>query len=155
MKFLNIHRKIPVFGSLFNQAAGLQACNFVKKSFQHRCFSVNIAKFLKMLILKKICKRLLLNNVKLNYSSMKTVKQMVNVSQHSQGNTFTRVTFIVTAGNLKLISLFKKRFRHCSLSDSYLKFLTATFLMGIVTRKSIVIRKRGSSLVYNTSARHK
>ena len=67
---------------------------------------------------------------------------MVNVSQHSQGNTFTRVTFIVTAGNLKLISLFKKRFRHCSLPDSYLKFLTATFLMGIVTRKSIVIRKR-------------
>ena len=31
-----------------------------KKRFQHKCFSVNIAKFLKKLILKKICERLLL-----------------------------------------------------------------------------------------------
>ena len=37
-------------------------------------FFVNIANFLKTLILKKICERLLLNNVKQNYSSMKTVK---------------------------------------------------------------------------------
>ena len=44
-KFRNIHRKIPVFESLFNQAAGLQVCNFIEKRFQHRYFSVNIAKF--------------------------------------------------------------------------------------------------------------
>ena len=36
------------------------ACNFIKKRLQHRCFSVNIAKFLRPPILKKICKRLLL-----------------------------------------------------------------------------------------------
>ena len=59
---------------LFNQVASLQVCYLIKKRFQHRCFSVNIAKFLKTVILKKICKRLLLNNVKRNYSSMKTVK---------------------------------------------------------------------------------
>ena len=35
------------------------------------CFSVNIAKFLKKLILKKICERLLLNNAMRNYSSKK------------------------------------------------------------------------------------
>ena len=34
--------------------------NFVKKRFQHRCFSVNIEKFLKTVILEKICERLLL-----------------------------------------------------------------------------------------------
>ena len=28
--------------SLFNKVAGLQACNFIKKSLQHRCFPVNI-----------------------------------------------------------------------------------------------------------------
>ena len=41
------------------------------------------------LILKKICERLLLNNVKRNYSSMKIVKYVLNVSQHLQENTFT------------------------------------------------------------------
>ena len=29
----------------FNQVAGLQACIFIKKRFQHRCFSVSIEKF--------------------------------------------------------------------------------------------------------------
>ena len=32
--------------SLFNKVAGLKACNFIKKRFQHRCFPVNILKFL-------------------------------------------------------------------------------------------------------------
>ena len=31
----------------FNEAAGLQACNFIKKRLQHTYFPVNIAKFLK------------------------------------------------------------------------------------------------------------
>ena len=30
--------------SLINKAADLKACNFINKRFQHRCFSVNIAK---------------------------------------------------------------------------------------------------------------
>ena len=53
-----------MFESLFNQAEALQISNFFKKRFQRSCFSMNIAKFLKKLILKKIFKRLLLNNVK-------------------------------------------------------------------------------------------
>ena len=36
---------------------------FLVKLFQHRCFPVNIAKFLRTLILKNICERLLLNFV--------------------------------------------------------------------------------------------
>ena len=42
-KFLSIHRT-PVLESLFNKAAFL--IKFIKKKLQHRCFSVNIAKFL-------------------------------------------------------------------------------------------------------------
>ena len=38
-----------------------QACNFNKKRLQHRCFPVNIVKFLTTVILKNIFKRLLLN----------------------------------------------------------------------------------------------
>ena len=33
--------------SLFNKVADLKAYNFIKKRFQHRCFPVTIAKFLK------------------------------------------------------------------------------------------------------------
>ena len=33
--------------SLFNIVSGLQACNFIKKRLQHRCFLVNIANFLR------------------------------------------------------------------------------------------------------------
>ena len=54
-------RKTLVLESLHKTAA-LQACNFIKKRLQHRCFAVNIAKFLRTLILKKICERLLLHN---------------------------------------------------------------------------------------------
>ena len=32
---------------LFNKAAGLKACNFIKKRHQRRCFPVNIAKYLR------------------------------------------------------------------------------------------------------------
>ena len=39
----------------------IQASNFITKRLQHRCFPVNIAKFLKTSILKGICERLLLN----------------------------------------------------------------------------------------------
>ena len=41
----NIQRKTPVFESLFNTVA--KACNFIKKRHQHRCFPVNIVKFLR------------------------------------------------------------------------------------------------------------
>ena len=135
-----------MFESLFGQVAVLQISNFFKKRLQRRCFSVNIAKFLKTLILKKICERLLLNNVKWNYSSMKIVKLVLNVSQHLQENTLTGVSFlinIVVAGNLSL-SLFKKRTQHCCFPDSYLKLLTTTFLKRekkhCYEKRSIVIR---------------
>ena len=36
----------------FNKVAGLWACNFIKKRLQHRCFPVNIVKFLRAPILR-------------------------------------------------------------------------------------------------------
>ena len=56
--------------------SGMPVSSYIKKRVQHRCFSVNIAKFSKTVILIEICKRLLLNNVMRSYSSMKTVKQV-------------------------------------------------------------------------------
>ena len=52
--------KAPVLGSLFNNAAGLQAWDFIKKILQHWCFPTKFAKFLRTPILKNICERLFL-----------------------------------------------------------------------------------------------
>ena len=41
--------------SQFNETTALQACIFIKKELQHRCFPVIIAKILKVTILKNIC----------------------------------------------------------------------------------------------------
>ena len=38
--------KTHVLEFLLNKVAGLKACNFVKKRLQHKCFTLNIAKFL-------------------------------------------------------------------------------------------------------------
>ena len=46
--------------SVFNKVAGLRACNFVKKKFQHRYFPVKFAKFLRTPILNNIWGQLLL-----------------------------------------------------------------------------------------------
>ena len=47
--------------SCFNKVAGLKACDFIKKRLQHRCFSVNIARFIRKPILKNISEWLLLS----------------------------------------------------------------------------------------------
>ena len=52
LKICNIHRKTPVLESLFSKLASLEACNFIKKRPQHRCFPVNIAKFLRKFYLQ-------------------------------------------------------------------------------------------------------
>ena len=39
--------KTPMLESYFNKVAALQAYNFIKERLQHRCFPVNIAKFLR------------------------------------------------------------------------------------------------------------
>ena len=55
------YRKTSVLESLFNKVADLQDCNVIKMRLQHRCFSVNIAKYFRAAILKIICGRLLLS----------------------------------------------------------------------------------------------
>ena len=52
LKACNIHRKTPVLQSLFSKVASLETCNFINKGLQHRCFPVNIAKFLRKFYLK-------------------------------------------------------------------------------------------------------
>ena len=75
----------------FNAGVFCEYCEILKNAY----FKENRTAF----------ERLLLNNVKQNYSSMKIVIQVLNVSQHSQENTITGVSFlinIVVACNLSL-----------------------------------------------------
>ena len=46
-KMAIIRKKPPVLGSLFNNFAVLKAYKFIKQRIQHRCFPVEIVKFLK------------------------------------------------------------------------------------------------------------
>ena len=57
--------------SLFSKVAGPQACNFIKKRLQLRCFSVKFSKFLRILCLKNIQKRLVLFLLKRLQGSIK------------------------------------------------------------------------------------
>ena len=62
--------------SLFNKVAGPEACNFIKKKLQHRCFSVKFAKFLRTPILKNICERLLLILQKIGTGTLSFIKSL-------------------------------------------------------------------------------
>ena len=59
LKILPYPQETPALESLFKKVAGLKVRNFIKKRPQHRCFPVNIAKFLRLPISKNTCERLL------------------------------------------------------------------------------------------------
>ena len=67
LKRLIIFHKILQTRPLMN---GLEACNFIKKRLQLRCFPLNFAKFLRTPILKNIYERLLLRVLKLTSCHM-------------------------------------------------------------------------------------
>ena len=105
--FFNIYRKTPVLESLFNQVTVLQFCKFIKRRFQHRFVSVDIVKLSKMHVLKKIYEQLLMNNVKLNHSSMKTAKQVLKCFSIFTGkHLYQSVLFNKYSCSLQLKSIF-------------------------------------------------
>ena len=55
-----IHSKTAVLECLFNKVSSLQSSNFIKERLQHRCFTVNIAEFLRTPISENICEQPLL-----------------------------------------------------------------------------------------------
>ena len=58
--FCNTHRKTPVLESLLNKVVSLEASHFIRKRLKYRCFSVNIAKFLRTMFFKEHLRWLLL-----------------------------------------------------------------------------------------------
>ena len=64
-KLRKFYRKTAILVSLFTKAAGLKACNFIKKSLKHRYFLVKFKKFLGAPFLTKNLQRLLLYTKKI------------------------------------------------------------------------------------------
>ena len=87
----------------FNRLTGFKTCNFLKKRLQHSCFPVNIAKFLRTLILMKICEQLLLQFLLLtvNISSWELVSALNSI------RFLQRVLLRVLSG--RFLSYLKKR----------------------------------------------
>ena len=67
--FAIIAGKYLYWGLFFNKFADRKPCSFIKKRLQHRCFHVNIAKFLRTAFFIKYLRWLLLNKVKTNVKS--------------------------------------------------------------------------------------
>ena len=47
-KFHDIHKKISLFEPLFNEVTHLMACKLFKNRPRHRCFPVDMTKYLRM-----------------------------------------------------------------------------------------------------------
>ena len=79
--------------------SGLQTRNFIKKRLQHRCFPVNIAKFLGIAILKNICQQLFFRSwYRGNCSQQgRRLDVMKNFAKFI-GNICIRVPFVKVAG---------------------------------------------------------
>ena len=92
-----------LFLKFFSQYSHENTCvgfNFIEKRLKHRCFPVNIVKFLRTLILKNICKRLILM-LKISNISLESWKQIywkpkewfkVSISQIISSNKWNTVT---------------------------------------------------------------
>ena len=89
--FCNIHRKTPVLDSLCSKVASLEACKFINKRLQHKCFPMNIANFLRTAffmehlwqLLFKVMFETCQNFTMKNKTSVKPVeKDYVNVNDH-------------------------------------------------------------------------
>ena len=56
--------KTPELEPFFNKFAGLEVCDFIKKTLQLSCFPLNIAKFLRTPILRNTYERVILRVLK-------------------------------------------------------------------------------------------
>ena len=87
--------------SLFNKVADIEACNVIKKRLQHRCFSMNIAKFLGTPILKNICERMLLKITR--YTGTKWIILLITFSLLFYSDTSLTHLFLTSSLNLQIV----------------------------------------------------
>ena len=130
-KILQCPQEAPVLESLFRKS-GLKACNIIKKRLQHRCFPVNIVKFLRLIILKSILKRLLLDcfNGSLLHRP-KTSRSILYDSVRLQGPSNRSKLFVSKSASLVLnrVPVCVGKPKMNTFDESLIKFLNWFFLV--------------------------
>ena len=102
---------------LFKKVAGLQTWKFTKKRLQHRCYLVNIKKFLRTPILKNVCeRRLLVCYVSVSASFQQPQKTSLELEKVISLCKFAENTPVFFLWNAKLPRIFweKHNFRNSS-----------------------------------------
>ena len=84
LKIWQYPQEKPEVGSLFEKVAGRQTCSFIKKRTQHMRFHVNVAKCLRLSILKNIC-----------HDSFLTVSKVQSLYCMTESGVSVRVTDLV------------------------------------------------------------
>ena len=92
-----VYKEAATGGVLYQILFCLQTCNFIKKRLQHRCFHVNIAKFIRTPILKNICEWLLLSKGQIRtdpyFFCMHSLKIFSHIHTHCQFVTFLKCKY--------------------------------------------------------------
>ena len=136
---------------------GLRACNFIKRRLQHRCFLVNIAKFLRTSILKNIYKRLLLPIMPKIAEDKRLLTN--NKQKNSPGGVLWKgvlQSFANFTGNLA--TLLKNCLRRRCFPVDSVKFLrtpttSATTKLSNLNYLKILIQMKNEILFHNTSGK--
>ena len=102
--------KTPVLQSLFNKVASLQACNFIKKRLQRKCFPVKLAKFQKHLFWRS------------------SANDCFYLLPHILFDVGAKIERIYTVSSKMYTVLLKKRLWHGCFPVSFIKFLRTPFL---------------------------
>ena len=85
-----------VWSLFLYENSGLHACKFIKERLQHRCFPVNIAKFLRTFFLNNICEWLSeyfptwINNITSKIWSEEKIFSKTNKKEKEKKNTHSK-----------------------------------------------------------------
>ena len=76
LKIIAISQQNTCVEVFFNKIAGLQACNFIKKRLQHRCFPVKFTKFLRTPFFTEHLQWLFLPFLQMGFNCPKATEQL-------------------------------------------------------------------------------
>ena len=130
-KCQNFHRKAPVWESLFNKVNDLRPVTLSKKRLQHRCFPVRFPKFLRVLISKNICERVLLARFVCIFKNKFLISDATKIVQrciyHSDNYQNPRFFLLTKCGMVKLQALKTKYFTGKNLFLIIVRFKSSLF----------------------------
>ena len=131
--------------SLFNKVSGLKACNFIKKRLQRKCFSVNIAKFLRTAFLQNTSGGCFWNMLLLNWlESIPTGLDMLELLTNEERGLFNPPSFI----HLLSMSNIKEIWHNSKFTREVWKYVQSKWITLLLLQKSAEFSKNQQYLIY-------